>query len=102
MPTIEENKYYVVLVELEVEPNQQQAFIDEISEQVERHIKHFPVSYRQFFMPAKMENEFITTPNGVREKITNPFWQLTWKNREKFLNFIPNHLKVIIRFGLLA
>lgn len=40
MPTINENQFFTVLVEWEVDPSQQQAFVDAIANQVEQHIKN--------------------------------------------------------------
>jgi hypothetical protein len=39
MPTIDENQLFTVMVEFEVDPDEQQALIDAIADQVERHIK---------------------------------------------------------------
>jgi heme-degrading monooxygenase HmoA len=39
MPTINENGLFTVLIEFEVDPGQQQALIDAIADQVERHFK---------------------------------------------------------------
>lgn len=36
MPTINENQFFTVLIEWEVDSSQQQAFIDAIAEQVEQ------------------------------------------------------------------
>ncbi|WP_408008352.1 antibiotic biosynthesis monooxygenase family protein [Pseudalkalibacillus sp. A8] len=42
MPTIKENKLFTVIIEWEVDPQQQQALIDALSKQVERHFKSYP------------------------------------------------------------
>ncbi|KAM3108225.1 antibiotic biosynthesis monooxygenase family protein [Phormidesmis sp. 146-33] len=41
MPTINENQFFTVLIEFEVTPSQQQAFIDAIADQVEQHFKNY-------------------------------------------------------------
>lgn len=41
MPTIKENKFFTVLIEWEVAPSQQQAFVAAIAEQVEQYFKHY-------------------------------------------------------------
>ena len=40
MPTINENQFFTVLVEWEVDPSQQQAFVDALTDQVKQHIKN--------------------------------------------------------------
>jgi quinol monooxygenase YgiN len=40
MPTLNENQFFTVLVEWEVSPSKQQAFIDAIADQVEQHLKN--------------------------------------------------------------
>jgi hypothetical protein len=40
MPTINENQFFTVLVEWEVDPSQQQAFVDAIADLVEQHIEN--------------------------------------------------------------
>lgn len=40
MPTINENQFFTVIVEFEVDPKHQQALIDVIADQAELHIKH--------------------------------------------------------------
>jgi quinol monooxygenase YgiN len=41
MPTIQENHFFTVLIEFEVEPSQQQTFIDAIADQVEQYFKSY-------------------------------------------------------------
>jgi quinol monooxygenase YgiN len=41
MPTITENQFFTVLIEFEVDPFQQQAFVDAIADQVEQHFKSY-------------------------------------------------------------
>jgi quinol monooxygenase YgiN len=41
MPTINENKLFTVLIEFEVNPSQQEMFIDAIAAQVEQHFKNY-------------------------------------------------------------
>ncbi|UOQ94796.1 antibiotic biosynthesis monooxygenase [Halobacillus shinanisalinarum] len=41
MPTIDENRFFTVMVEFDVEPQYQQVLIDEITDQVEQHFTHF-------------------------------------------------------------
>jgi len=74
MPTIEENKYYVVLVELEVEPNQQQSFIDAIAEQVEQHIKSFP--------------GFVSASFHASEDGKRVYNYAQWSSREAYESFL--------------
>lgn len=42
MPTIVENQFFTPIIEFEVAPRQQQALIDGIADQVERHFKRYP------------------------------------------------------------
>lgn len=42
MPTIDENQHFTALIEFEVEPEQQQALIDAVADQVEQHFKRYP------------------------------------------------------------
>ncbi|PLR78852.1 antibiotic biosynthesis monooxygenase [Bacillus sp. V3-13] len=42
MPIIEENRFFTVMVEFEVDPQQQQTLINGITNQVEQHFKSFP------------------------------------------------------------
>lgn len=74
MPTIEEDKYYVVLVELEVEPKQQQDFIDAIGEQIERHIKHFP--------------GFVSASFHASEDGKRVYNYAQWRSREDYESFL--------------
>lgn len=41
MPTIEENRFFTPIVEFEVAPENQQALIDGIADEVERYFKHY-------------------------------------------------------------
>jgi quinol monooxygenase YgiN len=41
MPTIHENRFFTPIIEFEVAPEQQQAFIDEIADEVERYFKRY-------------------------------------------------------------
>jgi Antibiotic biosynthesis monooxygenase len=41
MPTIDENRFFTAMVEWEVPPEQQQALIDGIADEVERRFKQF-------------------------------------------------------------
>jgi heme-degrading monooxygenase HmoA len=42
MPTIVENQFFTALVEWEVAPEHQQALIDGVADEVERHFNRFP------------------------------------------------------------
>ena len=42
MPAIEKDRYFTILMDFEVEPDQQQALIDGIAEQVELYFRHDP------------------------------------------------------------
>jgi heme-degrading monooxygenase HmoA len=41
MPSIIENRFFTPIVEFHLAPEQQQAFIDEIADEVERHVKRY-------------------------------------------------------------
>ena len=41
MPTIDENRFFTAMIEWEVAPEQQQALIDGIADEVERHFKQY-------------------------------------------------------------
>jgi heme-degrading monooxygenase HmoA len=41
MPTIDENRFFTPMIEWEVAPEQQQALIDGVADEVERHFKQF-------------------------------------------------------------
>ncbi|MBD2099959.1 antibiotic biosynthesis monooxygenase [Leptolyngbya sp. FACHB-261] len=41
MPTIEENRFFTPIIEFEVAPENQQAFIDAIADEVERYFKSY-------------------------------------------------------------
>jgi quinol monooxygenase YgiN len=75
MPTIDENGLFTVLIEFEVDPGRQQALIDAIADQVERHFK----SYSGF-----VSTSFHASDDGRRvvnyaKWLSKDAWEKTFK-----------------------
>jgi hypothetical protein len=78
MPLICENKYYVALIEIEVDPENQKKFIDEIGVYVEKHIKSLPG-----FVSASFH------ANGDGRKVFNYAQWISKESYDSFLSFNP-------------
>lgn len=74
MPIIQKNKHYVVLIEIEVEPQHQQTFLDKITKYVEKHIKS---------LPGFISASFHTSGDG--RKILN---YAQWRSKEAYESFL--------------
>lgn len=74
MPIIQENKYYVVLIEIEVEPQHQQNFLDKIATYVEKYIKS---------LPGFISASFHISEDG--RKVLN---YAQWRSKEAYESFL--------------
>lgn len=74
MPIISEDKYYVVLVEIIVEPQYQKTFIQEMAQYIEKHIKALP--------------GFISSSLHASQDKNKVFNYAQWKSKEAYESFL--------------